>query len=451
MPTLSGRAVGRSAATATPVSRTSSRKEARRRADFMSPPVCEFVLVGCRSLLNRPRIRHPLCAPFPDNAAVKNSQLVPADRRGAAVAAGRRRRDTRTSCCRRRPAPASRPACRWRCSPRSRSASGKIVMLEPRRLAARAVATRMAQMLGESVGQTVGFRTRLESRTSKSTRIEVVTEGILTRWLQRDATLEGVAMVIFDEFHERSLNADLGLALCLEAQAEVREDLRILVMSATLDATAVAQLLGNAPVVTAEGKVFPVETRWTAAGVAHARPTRDRHRYANRANDRASARTGTGRHPGVLAGTSGNSPRAAAARRWRSAARRERAAAVRRSVGRGAGRSIAPRRRSASQGRARYQHRRNQPDDRRRARRRRLRARPPRALRSGDGNERPGDGAHLARVRRSTSRARGTPRPGRVLPLVVGKRARFPRRRRPRRKSSKQTSRPSRSSSRSGA
>ena len=146
---------------------------------------------------------------------------------------------------------------------------GKIVMLEPRRLAARAVATRMAHMLGEPVGETVGFRTRLESRTGKNTRIEVVTEGILTRWLQRDATLEGVAMVIFDEFHERSLNADLGLALCLEAQAAVRDDLRILVMSATLDATAVAQLLGDAPVVTAEGKAFEVETRWATGGVAN--------------------------------------------------------------------------------------------------------------------------------------------------------------------------------------
>ena len=157
-------------------------------------------------------------------------------------------------------------------------ASGRIVMLEPRRLAARAVATRMAQMLGEAVGQTVGFRTRLESRVSKSTRIEVVTEGILTRWLQRDATLEGVAMVIFDEFHERSLNADLGLALCLEAQAEVREDLRILVMSATLDAAAVAQLLGDAPIVTAEGRMLSSrDARGAAAGVAtawsHARST----------------------------------------------------------------------------------------------------------------------------------------------------------------------------------
>ena len=186
-------------------------------------------------------------------------------------------------------------------------------MLEPRRLAARAVATRMSQMLGEAVGQTVGFRTRLESRTSKSTRIEVVTEGILTRWLQRDATLEGVAMVIFDEFHERSLNADLGLALCLEAQAEVREDLRILVMSATLDATAVAQLLGNAPVVTRGRKSVrsrdALGSRWRCEPWS----ARDRHRHANRAHDRASARTGTGRHPGVLAGTSGDSPRAAAA------------------------------------------------------------------------------------------------------------------------------------------
>jgi ATP-dependent helicase HrpB len=147
--------------------------------------------------------------------------------------------------------------------------AGKIVMLEPRRLAARAVATRMAQMLGESVGQTVGFRTRLESRTGRTTRIEVVTEGILTRWLQRDATLEGVALIIFDEFHERSVNADLGLALCLQAQAEVRDDLRILVMSATLDATAVAQLLGDAPVITAEGKAFEVETRWATAGLAN--------------------------------------------------------------------------------------------------------------------------------------------------------------------------------------
>lgn len=138
----------------------------------------------------------------------------------------------------------------------------RIVMLEPRRLAARAVATRMAQTIGEPVGRTVGFRTRLETKVTKDTRIEVVTEGILTRWLQRDATLEGVALVIFDEFHERSLNADLGLALCLDAQETIREDLRLLVMSATLDGAAVAKLLGDAPIVTAEGRSFPVTTHY---------------------------------------------------------------------------------------------------------------------------------------------------------------------------------------------
>lgn len=144
---------------------------------------------------------------------------------------------------------------RWR-------GDARIVMLEPRRLAARAVATRMAQTLGEPVGRTVGFRTRLESKVSKDTRIEVVTEGILTRWLQRDPTLEGVALVIFDEFHERSLNADLGLALCLDAQETVREDLHLLVMSATLDGAAVAKILGDAPIVAAEGRAFPVTTHY---------------------------------------------------------------------------------------------------------------------------------------------------------------------------------------------
>jgi ATP-dependent helicase HrpB len=139
---------------------------------------------------------------------------------------------------------------------------GKIVMLEPRRIAARAIAARMAYMLGEPVGRTVGYRTRLESKVSRETRIEVVTEGILTRWLQRDAALEGVDIVIFDEFHERSLNADLGLALCLDAQESLREDLKILVMSATLDGAAVATLLGSAPIVSSEGRAYEVATRY---------------------------------------------------------------------------------------------------------------------------------------------------------------------------------------------
>jgi ATP-dependent helicase HrpB len=138
----------------------------------------------------------------------------------------------------------------------------RIVMLEPRRLATRAVAMRMAATLGESAGDTVGYRMRLETRVSKRTRIEVVTEGVFTRMLQSDPALEGVAAVLFDEFHERNLNADFGLALALDAQRHVATELRLLAMSATLDTAAVAELLGGAPVIAASGRMFPVETRY---------------------------------------------------------------------------------------------------------------------------------------------------------------------------------------------
>jgi ATP-dependent helicase HrpB len=138
----------------------------------------------------------------------------------------------------------------------------KVVMLEPRRLAARAAAGFMARLRGEAVGQTVGYRIRSERKTSPATRIEVVTEGILTRMLQTDPALEGIGLVVFDEFHERSLHADLGLALCLEVQQTLRPDLRLLVMSATLDGQAVASLLGDAPVLTSAGRLFPVETHY---------------------------------------------------------------------------------------------------------------------------------------------------------------------------------------------
>lgn len=140
--------------------------------------------------------------------------------------------------------------------------TGRILMLEPRRLAARAAAERMAATLGEAVGATVGYRIRGEARVSRATRIEVVTEGILTRMIQTDAELAGVGAVIFDEFHERSLNADLGLALCLEIRAALRPDLVLLVMSATLDAAPVAALMSDAPLITSEGRAWPVETRW---------------------------------------------------------------------------------------------------------------------------------------------------------------------------------------------
>lgn len=139
---------------------------------------------------------------------------------------------------------------------------GRIVMLEPRRLAARAAAERMAQTLREPVGQSVGYRMRGEAKVSRATRIEVVTEGILTRMIQSDPELSGIGAVIFDEFHERSLNADLGLALTWEVRGALRPDLLVVVMSATLDADPVARLLDDAPVVTSDGRAFAVETRW---------------------------------------------------------------------------------------------------------------------------------------------------------------------------------------------
>ncbi|MBI2236832.1 MAG: ATP-dependent helicase HrpB [Magnetospirillum sp.] len=144
------------------------------------------------------------------------------------------------------------------------AAQGRIIMLEPRRLAARAAAARMAHTLGEEAGGTVGYRVRFDSKVSARTRIEVVTEGILTRMLQDDPSLPGVSALLFDEFHERSLHADLGLALAIEARASLRDDLRLAVMSATLDGGPVAALLGGAPVVTSEGRAFAVETRFLA-------------------------------------------------------------------------------------------------------------------------------------------------------------------------------------------
>jgi ATP-dependent helicase HrpB len=137
-------------------------------------------------------------------------------------------------------------------------AGRSILLLEPRRLAARAAAARMASLLGEPVGQTVGYHIRFDHQVSRRTRIEVLTEGILTRRLQGDPALEGVGLVIFDEFHERSLHADLALTLCLDSQRGLRDDLRLLVMSATLDGVAVARSLGNAPIITSEGRAYPV-------------------------------------------------------------------------------------------------------------------------------------------------------------------------------------------------
>ena len=138
----------------------------------------------------------------------------------------------------------------------------KILMLEPRRLAARSAARYMAGQMGEKPGQTVGYRTRLDTQVTSATVIEVVTEGILTRLIQNDPALEDYAVVIFDEFHERSLQADLGLALVREARQALREDLRIIVMSATLDTAPIARLLGDVPVLSSDGRAFPVEVAY---------------------------------------------------------------------------------------------------------------------------------------------------------------------------------------------
>ncbi|TWF46675.1 ATP-dependent helicase HrpB [Neorhizobium alkalisoli] len=140
--------------------------------------------------------------------------------------------------------------------------SGKIILLEPRRLAARAAASRMATLIGEPVGERVGYRMRLDNRVSARTRIEVVTEGVFARMILEDPELSGISCVIFDEFHERSLDADFGLALALDVQSALRDDLRLLVMSATLDVERIASLLGNPPVIISEGRSFPIDIRY---------------------------------------------------------------------------------------------------------------------------------------------------------------------------------------------
>src|SRR5688500_11129912 len=137
----------------------------------------------------------------------------------------------------------------------------RIIMLEPRRLAARAAASYMARLLGEAVGETVGYPVRFDTQVSNRTRIEVVTEGVLTRMLQEDPALEAFGIVIFDEFHERSLHADIGLALTMQSRI-LRPELRVLVMSATLQSVPVAALLGDAPIINSEGRSYPVETHY---------------------------------------------------------------------------------------------------------------------------------------------------------------------------------------------
>jgi ATP-dependent helicase HrpB len=191
-----------------------------------------------------------------------------------------------------------------------------ILMLEPRRLAARAAAERLASELGEKVGETVGYRIRLDSKVGPNTRIEVVTEGILTRRLQDDPALEGVGLLIFDEFHERSLDADLALALSLNGRELFRDEqpLKILLMSATLEGERLAGLLDDAPILRSEGRMFPVDALGAAV------PGRRVHRAA-RGADRARGAGRRDRQPaGVPAGAGGDPSRASATgEAWASA------------------------------------------------------------------------------------------------------------------------------------
>lgn len=180
-------------------------------------------------------------------------------------------------------------------------AGKKILMLEPRRLAAKTIAARMAALLGEQVGQTVGYRIRFENRVGHHTRLEVLTEGILTRMLQSDNALEDVGLVIFDEFHERSLYADVALALCRYAQEILRPDLRIMVMSATLDLTKLTTLL-KAPLVAGQGKLYPVATEYCGPRDLSIL-TEAVARIITRSLEKRS-----GRHPGFFAGRRGDSP-----------------------------------------------------------------------------------------------------------------------------------------------
>ena len=176
----------------------------------------------------------------------------------------------------------------------------KIVMLEPRRLAARAAAARMSATLGERIGETVGYRMRLDTRVGPRTRIEVVTEGILTRMLQHDLSLDGVGLVIFDEFHERSLAGDTGLALTLAAADSLRDDLKILVMSATLDGITVAALLGDVPVIRSEGRAWPVETRHAPLRDDHSRASSYQRRSALEAHVARTVRDVVAAEPGSV-------------------------------------------------------------------------------------------------------------------------------------------------------
>ena len=329
-----------------------------------------------------------------------------------------------TPCCTRRRERARRPSFRSGSSTSRGSPASRIVMLEPRRLAARAAADRMASLLGEEVGATVGYRTRDERRVGRATRIEVITEGILTRRLQQDPSLPGVGLVIFDEIHERNLQTDLALALTLDARSVLRPDLRVLAMSATLDTGRVAALLGGrrrrrrrsspapgVPIRSRSGGGRPIPRDRPAEAVGRRRAAR----AALGCRRRAGVPRRRRRHP---------SGRRRPGRR--GAARRRRASAVRRTVARRAGPGPGAVAARTPTGRAGHRHRRDQPHRRRRADRGRQRAGAQPALRPAERADAVADRAELTRLGRPAGRAGRAHRARCRLSPVVRGRARPP-------------------------
>ncbi len=292
------------------------------------------------------------------------------------------------------------------------AAGKKILVLEPRRLAARAAADRMAATLKESVGETVGLRVRFGSKVSRKTRIEVVTEGIFTRLILDDPSLDGIAAVLFDEFHERSLDADLGLALARDVQLGLRDDLKLLAMSATLDGARVAKLLGDAPVVESEGRAF-------AGRDALSRPRHPRaHRASGRRCGGAGATRRAGLGAGVPAGAGGNPPHRNAAEGADRRSRDRRGDALRRARRADPGSRDFARAQRQAQGGACHVHRRNLAHHPGRAHRRRWRACARAALRARCRRHPAGDRARVARRSRSAPRPRRPHRARRLLPAV---------------------------------
>ena len=352
------------------------------------------------------------CLPPSKPRACRSSPCSPASRRPS-----RRRAPW---CSRPTPEPARRRSCRPPCSARPFSPAPGMLVLEPRRIAAVAAAARIGELLGERLGETAGYSVRLERRVSSRTRIEIVTEGLAVRRIIDDPGLQGIGLVILDEFHERSVHADLALALLLEARV-LRPDLRILVMSATLDAPRIAAFVG-CPSLLAPGRAHPVETRWEPAA-GPGRPGRRVRRRLDRPQRLARPRRDRRRRPGVPGRRAGDAPRAGGARARPRRRRRPDRRSPRHDVAR---RAAGGHRAAAGQARphrARHQRGRDEPDRAGCAGRRRFRLRQALALSPPQRHEPPRHRAGQRRVGRPEARARRQARPRPVRPLLGPRRA----------------------------